>query len=170
MNIAVVGTGYVGLVSGTCFAELGANVICVDVDVEKIENLNRGNIPIYEPNIESMVLRNIKADVYKRQDHDVSYLLHPGFKGFEAFGEIACRSIGHADGVRISRFIECQYVFFAFGDDQSGDGCFGYFQGVDAVDVIRRTGCCWRVLAPEFGVSGGFFHASCFSFICGFDG
>ena len=61
MNIAVVGTGYVGLVSGTCFAELGANVICVDVDVEKIENLNRGNIPIYEPNIESMVLRNIKA-------------------------------------------------------------------------------------------------------------
>ena len=60
MNIAVVGTGYVGLVSGTCFAELGANVICVDVDVEKIENLNRGNIPIYEPNIESMVLRSIK--------------------------------------------------------------------------------------------------------------
>ena len=47
MNIAVVGTGYVGLVSGTCFAELGANVICVDVDVEKIDNLNRGNIPIY---------------------------------------------------------------------------------------------------------------------------
>lgn len=58
MNIAVVGTGYVGLVSGTCFAEMGVNVTCVDVDKAKIQALLDGNIPIYEPGLDEMVLRN----------------------------------------------------------------------------------------------------------------
>ncbi|MBR4999740.1 MAG: UDP-glucose 6-dehydrogenase, partial [Rikenellaceae bacterium] len=61
MNIAIVGTGYVGLVSGTCFAEMGINVTCVDVDENKISRLNSGEIPIYEPGLEDMVKRNVAA-------------------------------------------------------------------------------------------------------------
>ena len=61
MNIAIVGTGYVGLVSGTCFADTGVNVTCVDVDADKVKRLQAGDIPIYEPGLDELVVKNVKA-------------------------------------------------------------------------------------------------------------
>ncbi|HYH57449.1 MAG TPA: nucleotide sugar dehydrogenase, partial [Anseongella sp.] len=69
MNIAVVGTGYVGLVTGTCLAETGNNVTCIDIDLEKVEKLNKGLIPIYEPGLDTLFYRNIAQKRLKFTPH-----------------------------------------------------------------------------------------------------
>ena len=61
MRIAVIGTGYVGLVSGVCFSDFGHDVVCVDKDPAKIEMLERGEVPIYEPGLDTLMAKNVEA-------------------------------------------------------------------------------------------------------------
>ncbi|AMW33932.1 UDP-glucose/GDP-mannose dehydrogenase family protein [Haematospirillum jordaniae] len=96
MRIAMIGTGYVGLVSGACFSEFGTEVICVDKDLSKIERLRRGEIPIYEPGLDEMVGRNVRAGRLS-----FSTDLAESVKGvdavFIAVGTPTRRGGGHAD-------------------------------------------------------------------------
>ena len=61
MRIAMIGTGYVGLVSGACFSDFGHDVVCVDKDAAKIERLKRGEVPIFEPGLETLIVKNVAA-------------------------------------------------------------------------------------------------------------
>ena len=92
MNITIIGTGYVGLVTGTCFAETGMDVTCVDVDETKIRNLKKGKLPIYEPGLEEILGRNLEKGRL-RFSTDISLSL---------------------DG--------CEVVFIAVGTPQDEDG------------------------------------------------
>ena len=96
MKITIVGTGYVGLVSGTCFAEFGVNVTCVDKDLKKIKNLRNGVIPIYEPGLNELVKKNISQ---KRLNFETN--LKKSLKNasavFIAVGTPSRKGDGHAD-------------------------------------------------------------------------
>ncbi|WP_222983947.1 UDP-glucose dehydrogenase family protein [Flagellimonas meishanensis] len=85
MRLTIVGTGYVGLVTGTCFAEMGNNVTCVDIDEQKIDNLKKGIIPIYEPGLEAMVQRNV-ANNTLHFDTQLKDCLHNTDMAFIAVG------------------------------------------------------------------------------------
>src|SRR6516164_9645284 len=96
MRIAVIGTGYVGLVSGACFSEFGVSVVCVDKEEAKIARLRRGEMPIYEPGLESLVAANVAAGRLSFTTE-----LKPAIAGadavFIAVGTPSRRGDGHAD-------------------------------------------------------------------------
>ncbi|HUS86316.1 MAG TPA: UDP-glucose/GDP-mannose dehydrogenase family protein [Bacteroidales bacterium] len=108
MKITIIGTGYVGLVSGTCLAETGVTVTCLDIDVEKIEKLNKGIIPIYEPGLSPMVLRNVQSGRLK-------------------FTTDPCEAIS-----------ESQVVFIAVGTPPDEDGSADLKYVLEAASVIGR--------------------------------
>ena len=96
MRIAIIGTGYVGLVSGACFSEFGIDVTCIDVDMEKINDLQTGKIPIYEPGLEDLVDKNVSA----KRLHFTSNLEEAVSEAdavFIAVGTPSRRGDGHAD-------------------------------------------------------------------------
>jgi len=96
MKILVIGTGYVGLVSGACFSEFGFKVICIDHDIDKIKNLKRGNIPIYEPGLNELVKKNI-SNKNLNFDTNPNKYLNKSDCVFLAVGTPSRREDGHAD-------------------------------------------------------------------------
>lgn len=96
MRIAMVGTGYVGLVSGTCFAEFGTEVVCVDKDINKVEKLKRGEVPIYEPGLEDLLARQIEAGRISFTT-DIAEAARGAKAIFIAVGTPTRREDGHAD-------------------------------------------------------------------------
>ncbi|MGI9286953.1 MAG: UDP-glucose dehydrogenase family protein [Pseudomonadales bacterium] len=96
MNVVMIGAGYVGLVSGTCFSEFGANVCCVDVDATRVESLSRGEIPIYEPGLEQLVAKNVEAGRL-RFTTDLESAVPTADIVFIAVGTPTRRGDGHAD-------------------------------------------------------------------------
>ena len=96
MRIAMIGTGYVGLVSGACFSEFGVDVVCVDKETDKIDRLNRGEIPIYEPGLEGLVASNVKAERLSFTA-DLKAAVNGADAVFIAVGTPTRRGDGHAD-------------------------------------------------------------------------
>lgn len=96
MNVVMIGAGYVGLVSGTCFSEFGANVCCVDVNASRVESLSRGEIPIYEPGLEMLVAKNVEAGRL-RFTADLESAVADVDIIFIAVGTPTRRGDGHAD-------------------------------------------------------------------------
>lgn len=128
MHIAMIGTGYVGLVSGACFSEFGANVTCVDMDAEKIQRLEHGEIPIYEPGLEKLVYGNVGAGRLNFTS-DIGGAVSNADAVFIAVGTPSRRGDGHAD---------LSYVFDA--TEQIADALMGYTVVVTKSTVPVGTG------------------------------
>ncbi len=125
MRIAVVGTGYVGLVAGTCFAESGNSVVCIDIDQEKIDGLKRGVVPIYEPGLEELLKRNA----------------HDGRLSF---------TTSYAEGIP-----RAQVVFIAVGTPPGEDGSADLRYVLDAARSIARSMTGYTVIVDKSTVPVG---------------
>ena len=97
MRIAMIGTGYVGLVSGACFSEFGVSVTCVDKDADKIARLSRGEIPIFEPGLDQLVASNAAAGRLSLHDRSEEPRSRGADAVFIAVGTPSRRGDGHAD-------------------------------------------------------------------------
>ena len=128
MKLAIIGTGYVGLVSGVCFADFGHDVVCVDVDAGKIERLERGEIPIFEPGLDTLVRRNIRAGRLSFTTN-LATAVADADAVFIAVGTPSRRGDGHAD---------LSYVHAA--TDQIADAIDGYTVVVTKSTVPVGTG------------------------------
>ena len=120
MRVAMIGTGYVGLVSGACFADFGHHVICVDKDASKIAALKRGEMPIYEPGLEDLVASNVRAGRLSFAT-DLKEPVKNAQAIFIAVGTPSRRGDGHADLTYVydaAREIAAALVRLCGGDDQ----------------------------------------------------
>src|SRR6516164_9651620 len=117
MRIAVVGTGYVGLVSGACFSEFGVSVVCVDQDADKIAGLGRGEMPIYEPGLEALVAANAAAGRLSFTT-DLAASVKGAEAVFIAVGTPSRRGDGHADLSYV--FAAAEEIGRALADDPGG--------------------------------------------------
>ena len=131
MRIAMIGTGYVGLVSGACFADFGHEVVCVDKDAEKIASLRRGEIPIFEPGLDALVASNVKA---KRLDFatDLKAPVAEADAVFIAVGTPSRRGDGHAD---------LSYVYAAAREIASA--LSGFVAGRYAFAIVQNGSPLW---------------------------
>ena len=145
MRVAMIGAGYVGLVSGACFSEFGVDVVCVDKDGSKIATLEAGNLPIYEPGLEDLVAKNVKAGRLSFTTN-LQQAVKDADAVFIAVGTPSRRGDGHAD---------LSYVFAAAKD--IAEAVEGYTVVVTKSTVPVGTGP--RVLEGRGKIVGvTFFH------------
>src|SRR6267154_3651572 len=144
MRIAMIGTGYVGLVSGACFSEFGHHVACVDKDESKIDALNAGRMPIYEPGLEEVVADNVKAGRLSFTG-DLAASVKAADAVFIAVGTPSRRGDGHAD---------LSYVFAAA--EEIGAALTGYAVVVTKSTVPVGTGRKVEAILRKARPAGGF--------------
>ncbi len=148
MHVAVIGTGYVGLVSGACFSEFGVSVVCVDKDVDKIARLQRGEMPIYEPGLDQLVESNVKAGRLSFST-DTKAAIAGADAVFIAVGTPSRRGDGHAD---------LSYVFAAA--EEIAASLTGYAVVVTKSTVPVGTGRKVEAILRKARPAGGFDVAS----------